>query len=334
MEELLTEVARSSRCGNHIFVLQRKLAKFASEQECLADLHRAEFRKLSQAAAQNFSLLSKAAGYVEIKIGDQFQTNTRENSWTVGHRKLLHGRLLEKPRLILEDAHSDGEVYALVLGKGTVVGREMQIEFDACHGGGNQTFRRLREQVQAGAVSICICDNDMLAPGSARSETFNKAETEANKCEFVGGFFNPPYREIENLIPIEILRECYPRVSPKRLDKLQKLIADQDEVEQGDCLWLYFDVKEGVEGEKLIEKCPNSASQNWLASKYTNGDIGCLTDVSFPGFGDSVVSTLLDSGPALKEFHKFLRSDYWAQHLQPFFEQIAWYLVGEKKARI
>jgi len=334
MEELLSEIGRSSRRGYHLYVLRRSIAKFASEQECLGDLHRSEFKRLQADATQNFSLLSSAIKYIEIEIGDQLKTVPERKKWVIGHKKVLESELLSKSKLILEDAHSDGEVYRMFLDKGTAVGRGFKIQFEAHHGGGNQTFRRLREQVAAGSVSVCICDHDMYAPNSARSDTFNKAKAESEKRDFIGKFFTPPFRELENLIPLRVLRDFYPLVSPVRLDVLEQGIQAQGDVLQGDCLWLYFDVKEGVTGELLLKKCPGEKSQEWLRSKYLYGATTRLEEVSFPGFGDSVINTILNSGPALKELHSFLRSTYWKKHLHPFFEEVAWYLVGERRARL
>lgn len=334
MEELLSEIGRSSRLGNHIFVLERSLADFASAQACLGDLHRAEFRKLRKSAAKNFSLLYDAHRYVEVIIGDQLENAQHNRKWIVGHQLLLKKNYLSTPQLIIEDAHSDGEIYRKVLEKGTTLGRKSKMRFEPCHGGGNQTFRRLKERAIAGFVSVCIVDHDMLAPDGQRSATFLSVKKVAEGTTFVGHFSPPPYRELENIIPLRILRDCYPDVSAQKLDVLEARMTSQGNIPNGDCLWLFFDVKEGMEGDKLAKKCASLASQNWLTKKYVQGEITCVKEISFPGFGDKVVETFLHSGAALAEFHKFLRSTYWSKHFQPFFEEVSWFFLGTNERRL
>jgi hypothetical protein len=334
VEELLSEVARSSRSGFHIFVLERSLAKYAFNNSDLSTANRAEYQRLHQAATQNFALLGQCQGHVQICVGNSFHFDPENQIWTVGHQRALVGNLLQVSKLILEDAYSDGAVYRKVLKDGTNTGKSFELRFEECHGGGSQTFRSLRTQILAGSVSICICDHDRHSPQSAPSDTFNKTANEAEKATFVGMFYQPPFRELENLFPLQVVRAQCPQVSPDKLDELEALIAAQDFKDSGDCLWLYFDVKEGVEGKKFIKKCPQRTSKIWFSRKYCQGKVEKLDSVSFPGFGENIVTALLDSGPAMKEFHRYLRSKYWSFHLQPFFEEVAWKLVGAKETRL
>lgn len=334
MLEFLSEVGRASRRGHHLFVLTRSLAKFIAGLDSLGDYYRAEYKRLWEDATQNFSLLSEADRYVQIEIGNNLQDLPGERKWIVGHKRAINSELLEKPRFILEDAHSDGGVYEDLLSTGTAVGRGFKIQFEARHGGGNQTFRRLKDDISSGAVSVCICDHDMRAPGGAKSETYNKARNEARKTDFIGGFFSPPYRELENLFPLQVIRKHYPQVDSDSLDQLDALITRQGEVAPGDCLWLFFDVKEGASGEKLEAKFPNGPGRIWLETKYLNDAVLQLKDVSFPGFGDNVVSTVRRNAAGRSDMQSFVKSDYWKFHFQAFFEHIAWLFVGEKRARL
>jgi len=201
------------------------------------------------------------------------------------------------------------------------------------HGGGADISACLRVEIPHQRVVVSVVDSDKVAPSDTPSATKRNLDREANRQTFVGMVCETPCKEAENYIPIGTLRAHRQRICPEfqSFEALENLITDQGTPDASDCVWLYFDLKKGIESDKL-DAISDPPVANWLRERYQLGE-GQFSDVEIGGFGDSLLRQFLNCGEAVKDFVAFMKSPYWTTHFADFFDLIYWYFAAEKKAR-
>jgi hypothetical protein len=108
-------------------------------------------------------------------------------------------------------------------------------------------------------------------------------------------------------------------------------LAAQTVVGASDCVWLYFDLKRGIEADKLDAITAPPVS-DWLRERYQLGE-GKFSDIDIVGFGDAILRQFLNCGEAVRDFVAFMKTPYWRTHFADFFDLIYWYFAAEKKVR-
>ncbi|EAP82539.1 hypothetical protein EE36_14008 [Sulfitobacter sp. EE-36] len=245
---------------------------------------------------------------------------------------MLAGRFLEKPILLLENATNDGDLYIELFSHEARRRGIRSLAYEVANGGGGTTFQEVYRLAKLQHVVVCICDHDKLSPYSQNSETFRKAASTAKHSDLVGTVVTTPGREVENFLPLDLVLDIVPNFPIDQRKKLEDLITVQGPVQPRDCLWLFFDVKEGICSNKLLKKCKSIDAQRWAEEKYK---IDLQVDkIAITGFGETVVAQLLDDGALLAKLYKFTRSQYWLHHFAPWFDAFLPFLQSRLTSRV
>lgn len=333
IENLFSDLLLASMNGTHFVIIDRRMCDWAKENLNCNNREQAQLDRLKELYTQRGSLPSIARSILEVEIGQLQLTETTPHKYRIGHQPLLNGSYLEDARLLVEHIENDGDFLKIILNE-TRRGHSIRdFRFSLLHGGGADIAACLRVEIPNRHVVVSVVDSDKVAPSDRPSATKRNLDREANNQTFVGMVCETPCKEAENYIPIDTLRAHSQRICPEfeSFEALESLLAVQNVSGASDCVWLYFDLKKGIESDKM-DAISNPPVINWLHEKYQLGE-GQFSDIEIGGFGDAVLRQFLNCGEAVKDFVTFMKSPYWKTHFADFFDLIYWYFVSEKKAR-
>lgn len=333
IEGLISSLLHASSKGTHLIVIDRKVCVWA--KECLNFNQReiAQLDRLRELYTQRGALPSNARVILEVEVGSAQLLEYAPHKYRIGHQPFLNGRYLESARLLVEHIENDGDMLELVLNE---IRRRHPISsynFLRLHGGGADIAACLRFEIPQQRVVVSVVDSDKVAPCDTTSATRRNLDREAARQTFVGMACESPCKEAENFIPLSILNAHRQRICPEYgcFDALENLVTGQTVSGSSDCFWLFFDLKRGVEADKL-DTFSTPPVSDWLHRKYQLGD-DTFSDIQITGFGDGILRQFLNCGEAVKDFIAFMKTPYWQTHFESFFDLIYWYFAAEKKAR-
>ena len=346
LEAAFSRLVDSDRSGRHYFILQRELSRWAVANLQLSGRDLAHLKRLQEEYTIRGGLLEDARACVDVTIGGAAITIDGEDAFSIGLQPLVQGEyLLSRTCLVVEDAHSDGELYSHIFKTTRKITKVPSIAMQVIHGGGSGTDREFSRAIDQRKVVVCIADHDGLAPMDKKSATAKKVEgiyrarnidSDSLDPSFIGLGVVTIGRELENHIPYVLLKVMGDYGSYSNFDKLDAMIDQDGCVASDSCFWQYFDIKHGVRGSVLAEKRAKGDISidvlDWICEKIgvQPEDVeGCCIS----GFGMNVVDNFLSNREALKGFHKFVRSDYWRFMFGAYFERLLWYFAAPTGSR-
>jgi len=334
LEEFFSEVLRSSRRGHHIVIVPRELARWAMDNVQLSGHDQAHLERIREEFTQLGSLRNDPGSRVlkVVTLHQELQT-AGDQAWSIGIEEMLAGRFLDKPVLLLENATNDGDLYTELLSHEARRRGIRSLAYQVANGGGGTTFQEVSRFANLQHIVVCVCDHDKLTPYSQNSETYRKAATTANSIDFVGTVVATPGREVENFLPLDLVIDLFPDFPSAQRSKLEGLIHAQGTPQPRDCLWLFFDVKEGICSTRLLQKCNSNEARGWAEAKYQIDDLED-DNTTISGFGQNIVERLLGNGAGLAKMNKFTRSQYWLQHFATWFDALLPFLHSRSNSRV
>lgn len=329
IEELFEELVRANQRGNHFILIDRPTCDWAIDNLPLGKRHKAHLEHIKQRYTQAASLLSQARKYIQIKIGHKPLEQVNQKRFEIGHINLLGGNYLDKPRLIVENSKYDGGLFKLIADNSGLFGPVSDVGYQLVNGGGATIVACFISELEHRRIAICVVDSDKFSPHDPPSDTVTRLNTVADRQTFVGMIAEAKCREAENYIPIDIIRDH--RLCPEFadfdfiLDRIRKQTIERP----SDCLWLYFDAKEGLRNEKM-KQIDYQPTLEWLQKKWLE-DEEEIEGLEVQGFGAHLLSVFLGCNAALSDFRGYLKSKYWRYHFSSYFEEIFWYLLVDKR---
>ena len=346
LEEVVSKLIDSDRYGRHYFVLNRKLCDWIKSNLNLSEHDRAHLVSIREQYAVRGGLLDVAYTYVKVVLGDTAVSLKSTNSFVIGHKQLIEGSyLLTQGGLVVEDIDTDYELYLQIFSETTKISNIPSFSVDAVHGGGSKTHSVFNNEICKRRVVVCIVDHDKLAPADKKSPTARKVErihtrrnldrTCSDEC-FIGLGIVTIGRELENYIPYHLLKVIDEYRDYPDYGTLDEIVHQIGKISTETCYWQYFDIKDGINGEKLRLK-KNNGDISYNVFDWICGRIGCepqnIEEYSVKGFGDGVVNAFLSCPQARSGFHKFVRSDYWQFAFGNYFERLLWFFVAPNARR-
>ena len=255
--------------------------------------------------------------------------------WRIGHKNFVKNFKLKQAVLLVENGLYDGQIYRHIFELVTVKSKSGVSfpNFRPENSGGRDFLPKWFEDlVNRNEMVVCIGDQDCLAPTDHSNSNLMKKYKKLKSKKFVGFAKFTPGNSIENFFSLTIVELLATRINLSQVTKLKKLIANQKNCKKQDCMWLYFDIKKGMIRKDKLKKC-GPCQLKWLAGKY-NIETKEVQNIKFDGFGD--ISKLLlnnfnnkNENAVKEEFKKFIKTDYWNQHINPWLEPILWFFCGE-----
>lgn len=340
-ENLFSLLIDCDRRGRHFTVVNRKICDWALNEVQLSGRDRSHLVTLRQEYTQRGALPNFATFQVKIKIGNLDICRYPNGVFEIGHRKLIAGEFCQtKTAFVLEDIGDDFDLYRQILSEARRQTNVPSFTFNSIHGGGASTPRVFEHEISNDRVTVCVVDNDKLAPcdrnsGTARSvlgilKRRNLDDTDPAQ-PFIGIAFTTVGRELENCVPYCILKNVPEYDAYACITILDSAVFEDSQVSLPDCFWMYFDIKDGLDGKKLAQKVNDGQlsedSLQWICSK-----LGCEVEdaatLNIDGFGPRVVRNFLRDQNSLRAFHQFTRTQYWRNLFLDHFESLLWFFAA------
>ena len=328
LADFFVHVLNVSLDGTHRVFMERDLVSWVDKNIKLHDKERSQLYQIWANCTQLGSKVEKIPCSMTVSfVQNEFIKRVGYN-WNVSYLNFVNGLRLSKIELLVENEIYDGDFYSHILR--AVADNEKYdvglLNFKPHHCGGKQFMIKLIPRyVNPETMALCIGDRDTSHPSDDCADELIKKYHEFVRDDFFGFVTITVGRAAENHLTLEILERMYPR---KDTTKLKQLINNQESWKKGDSLWLYYDVKEGVNPKQILEKCEFDDKKVWIQQQYQIGQLN-TNEENLPGFGNKVLEHFLNNPIAQQEFREFIDTDYWNLHFHEWVEPILWYLCGE-----
>lgn len=347
LEVVFSKLIDADRSGKHFMVSRRDLCEWAAGNLEMSRRDRAHLVSVREKYAVRGNLLEEAQVYVKVTIGNDGISFDGNRIFSIGHTRLISGEYVStKSGFVVEDVDADGELYGHVLREVRRVTKVPSFSYDPIHGGGSKTHRVFEREIGKRRVVVCVVDHDRLAPMDRMSATARKvvgiyerrnlADPESNQC-FIGLGIETVGREAENIIPYGLFRYMENYRNQENFEKLDSIVKEREGITEDKNFWLYFDVKNGLNGAKLSALYGDGnvslETITWICDR-TGCNVNSIDEVHIDGFGKNVIAEFLSSPRALSGFHKFVRTEYWRRLFVMFFEKLLWYFAAPESARV
>ena len=330
--DMFTDLLISSRAGHHRIFVNRKLCQWVEENLDLRKRERDQLLLVEDRSTQLGTAVKNVPCKITIELGEKkIQQNGLH--WRIGHKNFVSDFKLKQVSLLVENGKYDGQIYKHIFELIAANNKVGIIDFRPENSGGKDFLPKWFEDLaDRDELVLCIGDQDNLAPTSHSNNKLMKTYKKLKSDDFVGFATLTPGHAIENFFPLEILEILGSKIDPSEIARLKLLIANQKNVNPLDCMWLYFDVKNGMIKPGKLKKC-NASQVEWLAKKY-NVKINEVSNINFQKFGD--ISNLIlqnfenkTKTLIIRKFEEFIETEYWNLHFSPWIEPILWFLCGE-----
>ena len=338
---LFSIIAESSRRGNHIYFLPFEDVEWIRKRVSLSKPDDKQLERLGRKSFRIKPLIKEAVTLLNIEICEEEIFNFDGKIWTVGHRVILENAFLEKPKLLVENAHNDGEFYRIIFKHGAKRFSINRIDFEPAMGGGTSTmlneFDRLLDESPKRIV-ICICDQDSILPLDEECaddiekheiigkliELSNDSSESINLVKFTPGY------SIENFIPHSIIYSLRNQYKREWINEINVLMENNSEKMASDCFWLRLNLKNGLKVSELKEPAKSDIElRKWIIRKFRIKESE-YDNLHVHAFGSNIVRDFLASDIEPTEFEEFVNSDFWKVHFDEWVNSIAWYICCDQ----
>lgn len=331
VSELFSELVRASVRGHHRVVINRAMCRWSIEHLDLNERQKKHVAKIGQEFSQLGGEPPAIAPKISIVAESQLPECVGMRRWVIGVDEILSGDYLEPASLILENATNDGDFYELLLRLTAKKEQIGDLSYNIHHGGGNGCAAEVTRQATHQKIVVCVCDTDLLSPFGAKSATYTSAKAAFNQVQPVGEFFGTPGREVENFLPVDVIGDI--SGNWKAVIEVENIVNSQKfPIAEGDCIFLYLDLKNGANPGKYDNYCKSTESRSWICQKFRVPEIQ-IQNLSTPAFGHRLIESVIKSEPLKRKMHRHVRSSYWDVHFSNWAQSLAWMFAGRKPDR-
>lgn len=321
LRDATSEMLRAHRRGHHLVIVERATAGWILDNVELSLADKSTLQGIFQDYTQNANLLHLSEIFLSIDVQKLTFPEWKNNRLIVGLHHIRDFEICEKSILICEDSVSDAKFYEVILEKIFLDEYGFPVNFEHRHGGGKQISAVFRDILSERRLIAAIVDSDRKTPGENHPEKYIKLERYRNESPWKGSFcLCLTCHEIENIVPINVI-EKLPLSTQKShvIDALKRIAVAEElgNIPNSQRFYLYFDLKNGAIGPE----------NPWISSKLTMGG-----KIAYVGFGDNIVSQLLDSRDAVREMLTQMRRSAWRDVFLKDFTQIGWFGIAARRS--
>lgn len=326
LEHGIRELLRAHRMGHHILVLPRPVAQWLLTHGNLSEMDRSTVFRLERDFAQTADLPRRAA--VSIRVQPDNTDSIVEEDGNTFHimrfDEISRAYTLERTAIVVEDSVADGELYKLMFDFARSKLGLYSTSMEIYHGGGSRTLDVATEKAQEKRIVCAIIDSDKRAPSDRPIPKVEAIRRRAEELSWPLLYATSPRtREIENLIPLGIIKDLPCSQAYPHFEQLE-MIADRERqrgIAAIDSFWFHLDVKLGMSRESL-ERVVDPADHAWMSTKISM--IEELEIVGISGFGGNVVEQAVASERVHGDFRKAVRGRQWWSHFGEYLSFLIW----------
>ncbi len=320
---VIGEVLRAHVQGYHLLVLERSIAKWIAENLDLTDWDRVTVQAIGRQYTQNGHVVRDAAFHLCVKPMSMAGMIVHDNRVEVGLRDIDWPVICSPTILLSEDSSHDGTIYLDILKAAAKRYGSYTVNYDLQHGGGTGVYKIWSQRVAEKRAVCLIADSDLRYPTDVRNRKIPEAISfaQANEWPFVKAKCLP-CREIENMIPLEIVGELpCGKAKPKEFDGLRTIgsVETLSRKPDSERFYLYYDLKNGFNKEN-IDDLNDNEMKSFYQEKRGNAGKNC----TFEGFGENIIRHILDDAAIFNKLIKYVLNEQWWNLFKDVFEPVLW----------
>lgn len=324
------EALRAHRRGYHWVVLDRKVGEVFAKLP-LGEVDLSLARRLAGNYAQTGAMHLSAARFLAV-VGDNSDP-VPAHGIAVSIEDIANGELLSPATLLVENAERDGWYYTFLMRNAGDLAGVSSVYVDTAHGGGDDINGVLASLLARRRVVHTVVDTDKKSPNSKGNAKAGKIRKTISDLGSSVAFLSvTPGKEVENLIPMDVVLS-FPGSA---LNKSSSLLIGVEEIEvkkaipAADRLWMYFDVKVGINSEEVAKMTSDEAQ--WLSDRLDLIGVE-LEKCDMPGYGGKTIDVLKTAGERSAECRRHVRSAHWQFTGNAFVRDIAWTFCAPRPLR-
>lgn len=329
LEFFVSELLRSSMVGNHYVVIDKPTGDWIVNNVVLPSRHKAQLRLILSQFSERVSLYRKSIFCLDIAIGHTPLEKIRDGKYCIGHLAILKSNLFDKTALSVENLSNDGEVIKSIIDIICIKHEVRNVSFELKMGGGSAISSSFEQSIMERRPSSVIVDSDKIYPSDVSSSVFKSLLRISENYRFVGFVRELPCRDIENLIPVSMIKDLgsCPDYNDIDFSFLMSLVVQDCNESAKSCPLLFFDMKEGLCPVKVSRLHPSSPKRKWIEEIFSRE----TALVKIPGFGENVLSSVMSHKLFGKNLKKLVSDPQWRARFSEFFNEIVWYLAADKR---
>jgi hypothetical protein len=254
---------------------------------------------------QHIQLIDELDFYVQIDFengGLDCTTNNGKTVVRIGHSSFIESQNSDALSLITEGSN-DHIFYSHVAKyySNHISPLKLNLKFNERPGSGSRSKSEFDRLSRDNKLLLCIVDNDKKHPNKGEGSTsgiFTESDRSIDSTPLVKVL---KVREIESLIPHELISQIVGKATSPRIDSLDEFISLADSTPQ---FRVYFDHKEGITLKEAIE-LDNAHGAFWLDilsryERFSSKDCfknkvcsNCNTCPKIGGFGDGLLGNTI-----------------------------------------
>ncbi len=342
-ESLFTLLIDADRCGRHFIVIKRAICGWALTNLKLSGQNQNHLNYLKEQYATRGAIHKSATSYIKLVFGDD-PIIANDQYFQIGHKVFIAGEFASsKTIMTVENINADSKLYEFIFQVACKYTNVPNWSVEYILGGGDTTATAFEGEIEKNRVAICVVDTDRISPCDKLGQTAKKVLKVDRKRNivavtppkaYVGKAFETIGHELENYIPLIAIKQINCFTCPEGLDDYisQETLKDSE-----DCLWQYFDIKNGVDGGNIVKKLnAGNKSQDvvdWIREKFglSFDDFGKF---KIQGIGRSVTQHFLACVAAKEQYFAFSKTEYWKALFLKHFEEILWFLASSEANRV
>ncbi|KAB2710632.1 hypothetical protein F9K88_11575 [Brucella intermedia] len=233
--------------------------------------------------------------------------------------------------MAVENSQTDGDLFKEIFNAFCGRHEVRTVRYDLRMGGGSTLDVVVDQCLQRQRITVAICDSDKAYPQASDSDLLSNMIRNANRNNYIGYINSLPCRDIENIIPIDIIFDNRLRPDYNLLFQniLQRIHSDTSLNKTMDWPILYFDMKRGISLARLATLSPLSPEFTWTHENFSLDGTNRL-DRDFAGFGPAILADFLSNAKAVSQLANRVRKREWHPKLEELFDILCWYLAGER----
>ena len=340
VSKFFERVADASESGKHWIYIPQVVVLNLLESEILSISAIGAITRIGEDSFQFGDLLADTSlPRLTIRYNrNEFKSGIGHNI-IIGQENIINGDYLRETLLVVEDFKNDGDFYEFILKEEANRKKISVPNFEFANLGGKSKIGRTIDKFSdKKRIVVFVIDQDSVVKISKEELENRQKQLEKilNNGNCVGFVMFTPTHELENFLPISLVEIIGKKVDRNKLDQIKFLIQKQGHITPGDCLWLYYDIKKGMNGKrnksgaigiKNYEKF-SAEDVKWLCNKYDIAELESEVEaLQYPGFGEQVISKFLKSHDIQESFVKYMRCyleefNYWDYHFGDWMEKL------------
>lgn len=332
LEYNISVILRLCRNGDILCVFKRNSSQWILENLNLIEKDSSILRRIHHNYTQFMGLITSGNEFIEI-IDSKNEENLIDGSYKVSISSKNFEEILRKPILLVEDAFMDISVMEKIIYWLAKKYRIPNCSFEPGHGGGSRLLDMCENYMTQNRFVLTISDSDKKTFKSICNIKKDLKNLEKKSQWPFFYYCVLPCHELENIFGLKVIGVIIDKFNIDQRETYKNLILIEEcegseELSIFDKLSLFFDMKEGINEEKIRKL--NDYEKEWIIKKFSLINIP-EEEINFKGFGKNLSKIVLSSGECISLFRKEVLSSKWLSIFEETFSKLVWHTASGKK---